>query len=60
MKVVLNNIALVISKCDDDNDDDQCAWHRMCVNITYSLNCCSLIISWTKVHDYYFASLYYE
>jgi hypothetical protein len=57
VKVVLNNIALVIGKCDDD---DQCAWRRMCMNITYSLNCCSLIISSTKVHDYYFASLYYE
>ena len=39
MKVVLNNIALVIRKC----DEDQCAWHRMCVNITYSLNCCSIL-----------------
>jgi len=33
VKVVLNNIAVVIFKCDDD---DQCAWHRMCMKITYT------------------------
>jgi hypothetical protein len=55
VKVVLNNIVLVIHKC----DDDQCAWPRMCVNVTYSHNSCSLlIISSAKLHDYYFASLY--
>ena len=51
MKGVLNNNALVIHKC----DDDQCVRNRMCLKITYSHNCCSLlIISSTKVHDYYF------
>jgi hypothetical protein len=56
VKVVLNNIALVIDKC---GNDDQCARRRMCVKIIYSHNCCSFfIISSTKVHDYYLASLY--
>jgi hypothetical protein len=49
VKVVFNNIALVIHKCDDDN---QCAWLRMYVKISYIHNCCSLlIISSIKVHD---------
>jgi hypothetical protein len=62
VEVVLNNIAFVIRKCDDDDDDDnQCAWRRMYVKITYSHNCCSLlIISSTRVHDIYFASLYFQ
>jgi hypothetical protein len=31
----------------------------MCVKVTYGYNCWSLlIISMTKMHDYYFASLY--
>ena len=30
VKVVLNNTALVIHRC----DDDQCAWRRVCVKIT--------------------------
>jgi len=56
VKVVLNNVALVIHKC---KDGVQCAWRRMCVKITFTHNCCSLlIISSTKVHDSYFASLY--
>jgi len=55
-EIVLNNIALVIHKCDYD---DQYVWRSMCVNITYSHNCRSLlIILSTKVHYYYFASLY--
>ena len=40
VKVVLNNTALVIHRC----DDDQCAWRGVCVKITYSHNCCSLLI----------------
>jgi len=55
-EIILHNIALVIHKCDYD---DQCAWRRMFVNIIYSHNCSSLlIILSTKVHYYYFASLY--
>jgi hypothetical protein len=46
--------------CDgDDDNDDECVWCRMCVKITYSHKCCSLlIILLTKVHDYYFVGLY--
>ena len=35
VKVVMNNIALVIHRC----DDDQCAWRGVCVKITSSHNC---------------------
>jgi hypothetical protein len=56
VKAVLNNIAMEIHKCDND---DQCARRRMCVKIIYSHSCCSLlIISSTKARDYYLASLY--